>query len=99
MALVWIIWIKKKYDSNFGKFAERLSDKYFLAKSKLFKQWANDRSLFLYDRKNFAVVLCYDAVVGVGGVSVCRQVGFRMITFVPVGRIIWYFVTLILTTR
>ena len=52
--------------------------------------------VFLYDRKNFAVVLCYDAVVvvvgvvGVGvvvGVSVCRQVGFRTITFVPVGRI------------
>ena len=51
---------------------------------------------FLYDRKNFAVVLWYDAVgvgvgvvVGVVGVSVCRQVGFRMIpvTFVPVGRI------------
>ena len=47
--------------------------------------------LFLYDRKNFAVVLWYDAVgvgvVGVGVVGVCRQVGFRTITFVPVGRI------------
>ena len=42
--------------------------------------------------KIFAVVLWYDAVgvgvgVGVVGVSVCRQVGFRTITFVPVGRI------------
>ena len=45
---------------------------------------------FLYDRKNFAVVLWYDAavvVVGVVvGVGVCGQVGFRTITFVPVGR-------------
>ena len=45
---------------------------------------------FLYDRKNFAVVLWYGAVVvGVvgGGVGVCGQVGFRTITFVPVSRI------------
>ena len=51
------------------------------------------KSGFLYDRKNFAVVLWYGAVVVVVvvgvvvGVGVCRQVGFRTITFVPVGRI------------
>ena len=49
---------------------------------------------FLYDRKNFAIVLWYHAVgvvVGVVGVvvgvGVCGQVGFRTITFVPAGRI------------
>ena len=50
------------------------------------------RTVFLYDRKNFAVVLWYGAVVGVVvvggvGVGVCGQVGFRTITFVPVSRI------------
>ena len=37
-------------------------------------------NLFLYNRKNFADVLWYQAVAVV--VSVCRQLGFCMITFV-----------------
>ena len=44
--------------------------------------------LFIRPQK-FAVVLWYDAVVvvvGVGVVGVCRQVGFRMITFVIVNQ-------------
>ena len=54
---------------------------------------------FLYDRKNFVVVLCYGHVgvgVGVGvGVVVRRQLGFRSITLVLIFESISNFKTMI----
>ena len=45
---------------------------------------------FLYDRKIFAIVLCYgDVVVVVVVVVVCRHFGFRAITWVNIDRLFW----------
>ena len=56
--------------------------------------------IFIRPQK-FAVVLWYDAVVVAVGVviGVCRQVGFRMITFVLVNQSFIYFGTLLIGSK
>ena len=49
---------------------------------------------FLYDRKIFAIVLCYGSVVVV--VVHLETHGFRAVTFVPFDRFLWNFNTMIL---
>ena len=69
---------------NFTTFYSKLNDRGNNFVNFCVESWSH----FLYDHKNFAVVLCYGAVgVVIVGVSVCRQVDFRRITFVPLDRI------------